>query len=101
MATFMPALYLNLSFMDLDHLELFYKVLQKLSYNCSVCGSALYVTNYGNYEVVLHCSSDSARFWNFERDTLEQITAKQHWDQSRKELRLTKEDILGYLNRDE
>ena len=87
--------------MDVDHLELFYKVLQKLSYNCSICGSALYVTNYGNYEAILHCSSDLARFWNFARGTPEQIVAKQHWDRSRKELFLTKEDILNYLNRSE
>lgn len=87
--------------MDVDHLELFYKVLQKLSYSCPVCGGALYVTNYGNYEAILHCSTDAARFWNFERGTTEQINAKSHWDRSRKELFLTKEDILDYLNKDE
>jgi len=85
--------------MDVDHIELFYKVLQKLSYNCSVCGAALYVTNYGNYEAILHCSSDAARFWNFDRGTAGQAAAKQHWDHSRKELFLTKEDILEYLNK--
>jgi hypothetical protein len=83
--------------MDVDHLDLFYKVLQKLSYNCPICGAELYVTNYGNYEAILHCSSDAARFWNFERGTPEQIGAKQHWDQSRKELFLTKDDITEYL----
>ena len=87
--------------MDVDHIELFYKVLQKLSYNCSVCGAALYVTNYGNYEAILHCSSDAARFWNFDRRTAGQVEAKQHWDHSRKELFLTKEDILEYLNKSE
>ena len=87
--------------MDVDHLELFYEVLQKLSYTCPVCGAALYVTNYGNFEAILHCSSDAARFWNFDRGTAEQTTAKQHWDQSRKELVLSKEDIPGYLNSNE
>ncbi|MBS1661006.1 MAG: hypothetical protein JST68_08145 [Bacteroidetes bacterium] len=87
--------------MDVDHLDLFYKVLQKLSYSCPLCGAPLYVTNYGNYEAILHCSSDEARFWNFERGTQEQIAAKQHWDQSRKELFLTKEDITEYLQGNE
>ena len=83
--------------MDVDHLDLFYKILQRLSYNCPVCGVPLYVTNYGNFEAILHCSSDAARFWNFARSSAEQITAKQHWDLSRKELVLTKEDIQDYL----
>ncbi|HEY6901442.1 MAG TPA: hypothetical protein VI233_12395 [Puia sp.] len=83
--------------MDVDHLDLFYKVLQKLSYNCPICSAALYVTNYGNYEAILHCSSDEARFWNFERSSPEQLAAKLHWDQSRKELFLSREDIVEYL----
>lgn len=87
--------------MDVDHLELFYKVLQKISFKCPICGAALYVTNYGNYEAIWHCSSDAARFWNFERATPEQIAAKEHWDRSRKELLLTKEDILQFLKRNE
>ena len=58
-------------------------ILQEMK--CSVCGAELYATDHGNNEITLHCASADARFWTFERGTPEQISAKEHWDKSRKE----------------
>jgi hypothetical protein len=53
-------------------------------FKCNICGESLYPTDYCNLETTLHCSSPEARFWDFERGSLEQLKAKIHWDQSRK-----------------
>jgi hypothetical protein len=53
---------------------------------CRVCGYFLYSTDQGNHEVTYHCSSNEARFWDFERGTTEQIRAKEHWEESRTEV---------------
>ena len=55
---------------------------------CNVCGQPLYPTDQCNLETTLHCSSTEARFWDFERGSLEQLKAKEHWDKSRKAMHL-------------
>ena len=50
---------------------------------CRVCGALLYLTDRGNHMVMYHCSSDEARYWDFERGTPEQANAKRHWEKSR------------------
>jgi hypothetical protein len=57
-------------------------------FTCSVCGEHLYQTDQCNLETTLHCSSSEARFWDFERGSLEQLKAKEHWDKSRKAVHL-------------
>ncbi|HEX9510708.1 MAG TPA: hypothetical protein VF939_09500 [Puia sp.] len=53
---------------------------------CTVCGLALYATDWGSYEVTYHCSSAEARFWDFDRGTPDQAKAKEHWDKSKQEV---------------
>jgi hypothetical protein len=57
---------------------------------CGVCGAPMYATDKGNCELTYHCSSPEARFWDFDRGTAEQALAKQHWDQSIREVFLTR-----------
>ncbi len=52
---------------------------------CKICGNNLYPTDHGNQEITFHCSSGEARFWDFDRGTVDQLTAKEHWDKSRVE----------------
>ena len=37
---------------------------------CRVCEARLYLTDQGNHHVMFHCSSEDARFWDFDRGTL-------------------------------
>jgi hypothetical protein len=60
--------------------------------NCTVCGSALYATDWGSFEVTYHCSSAEARFWDFDRGTPDQNKAKEHWDKSRQEVLLDRNE---------
>jgi len=53
---------------------------------CNICGEPLYPTDQTNMETTFHCSSVEARFWDFERGSMEQLKAKEHWEQSRKEI---------------
>jgi hypothetical protein len=53
--------------------------------SCNICGSFLYPTDHGNQEITFHCSSVEARFWDFDRGTMDQLNAKEHWDKSRVE----------------
>ena len=46
----------------------------------------MYPTDWGNNEVTYHCSSPEARFWDFDRGTKAQHTAKEHWDKSIREV---------------
>ena len=57
---------------------------------CPVCQSAMYPTDHNNFEITFRCSSAEARFWDFDRGTIEQAKAKEHWDQSRKEVFLNR-----------
>jgi Zn-finger nucleic acid-binding protein len=54
--------------------------------NCPVCGAAMYPTDRNNFEVTFRCSSPEARFWDFDRGTADQQKAKEHWDQSLREV---------------
>jgi hypothetical protein len=58
----------------------------RIEIKCVICGLGMYATDNGNYEVTYHCSSPEARFWDFDRGTVEQAKAKEHWDQSRQEI---------------
>jgi hypothetical protein len=49
---------------------------------CRVCGARLYLTDHGNHQVMYHCSSLAARYWDFDRGTPEQILALDHWEKS-------------------
>jgi hypothetical protein len=73
-------------------------LLDKPDYKCPVCGQKRYVTDHGNHEWTVHCSSPEARFWEFERGSLAQTLARQHWDQSRLDLFFTLDDILRSLS---
>ncbi len=59
---------------------------ETISHTCTICGANMYVTDHGNHELILHCSSDAARFWDFDRGSAEQRVAKEHWDNSRLEI---------------
>jgi hypothetical protein len=50
----------------------------------------MYATDQGNSEITYHCSSAEARFWDFDRGTVEQAQAKKHWDQSIREVFLNR-----------
>ena len=58
----------------------------KSELRCRVCGANLYPTDQGANVIIFHCSSTSARFWDFLRGTSDLIQAKKHWDLSRMEL---------------
>jgi hypothetical protein len=53
---------------------------------CTICGSSLYNTDQCLSEFSYHCSSEEARFWDYDRGTVDQIQAKDHWDKSRQEI---------------
>ncbi|HXD77384.1 MAG TPA: hypothetical protein VN616_06230 [Puia sp.] len=72
-------------------------IMQDPGYHCPVCGAARYVTDQGNHELTLHCSSLAARFWDYPRGSADQATAIEHWDRSRKDVFLSMEDVLRYL----
>jgi hypothetical protein len=55
-----------------------------------VCGSAMYPTDRNNFEVTYRCSSPEARFWDFDRGSLDQKISKEHWDKSLKEVFLNR-----------
>jgi hypothetical protein len=57
---------------------------------CRVCGASLYSTDFGNHEITYHCSSDMAKFWDFDRGSMAQRKAKEHWDASRLEVFINK-----------
>ena len=57
-----------------------------LDLKCSICASVLYNTDECIAELIYHCSSPAARFWDYDRGSIEQIKSKEHWDQSRLEM---------------
>ncbi|HEV2479103.1 MAG TPA: hypothetical protein VGS79_05555 [Puia sp.] len=83
--------------MDTIHKNYVSHIMQDPGFNCPVCGARRYVTDQGNHELTLHCSSPDARFWDFPRGSAEQLSAKEHWDSSRKDVFLSMEDVLKYL----
>jgi hypothetical protein len=50
----------------------------------------MYPTDRNNFEVTYRCSSSEARFWDFDRGTLDQKVSKEHWDKSLKEVFLNR-----------
>jgi hypothetical protein len=60
---------------------------------CPVCGYRLYSTDQDNYEITYYCSSPEARFWDYDRGTPEQNHSKDHWDRSRREIILHRDDL--------
>jgi hypothetical protein len=87
--------------MDSENEEFFKELLKKPEFYCPVCGSERYITDQGNHEVTIHCSSPAARFWEFDRGSFAQTVAKQHWDQSKLELFQALEDALRGLRPDD
>lgn len=53
---------------------------------CDICGSPMYITDQGAFEYTYHCSSDDARFWEFDRGSKDQQKSKDHWDKSKKDI---------------
>ena len=51
-------------------------------YKCTECGAYLYRTDAGGLSVTLQCSSEKAKFWNFDRGTKEQSVAHNHFVKS-------------------
>jgi hypothetical protein len=80
-----------------DNFELGKKIVQDPEFKCPVCGSSMYITDHGNHELTFHCSSQAARFWDFERGTSEQMIAKEHYDQSKREMFLNLEDAMNFV----
>ena len=87
--------------MDSQYAGFIEELLKRPEFQCPVCGKGRYVTDHGNHEVTIHCSSSDAKFWEFDRGSLAQTIAKQHWEQSRLELFLTMEDVLKCLRPDD
>lgn len=48
-------------------------------HRCKICGAPLYRTDGGGKSVTLQCSSDDAKFWNFNRGTKEQHDSHKHF----------------------
>lgn len=48
-------------------------------HRCKICGYPLYRTDGGGHNVTLQCSSDAAKFWNFNRGTKEQHDSHKHF----------------------
>jgi len=48
-------------------------------HRCKICGSPMYRTDGGGPTVTLQCSSDEAKFWNFNRGTKEQSISHKHF----------------------
>jgi hypothetical protein len=57
-------------------------MVKKIALKCCICGEPLYRTDKGGYLEEWQCSSESAKFWNFERGTIEQKQAHEHFHQS-------------------
>jgi hypothetical protein len=49
---------------------------------CRICEARLYLTDRGNHHEMFHCSSEDARFWDFDRGAPEQTKAWNHWERS-------------------
>lgn len=72
--------------MEINYADIVRTIVENPELKCPICGSSRYITDEGNHEIILHCSSDDARFWDFDRGSTAQVHAKEHWDQSRKEI---------------
>jgi len=68
---------------DLDRIK---QIIDSVQYTCPVCGSGLYVTDYGRNTLTFHCASEKAKFWTFKVGSKALIDAKKHWDASKKEV---------------
>jgi hypothetical protein len=64
---------------DLDRIK---KIVDSVRYTCPVCGSALYVTDFGKQALTFHCTSEKAKFWRFAQGSEALAEAKGHWDAS-------------------
>jgi hypothetical protein len=91
----------KINHMNSQYADFVKELLKKPEFQCPVCGTERYVTDQGNHELTIHCSSPEAKFWDFDRGSLALTVAKQHWDQSKVELFLTMEDLLKCGRRDE
>jgi hypothetical protein len=75
--------------MESAYMEVARRIIGDPEYNCPVCGSPRYVTNRGNRAITIHCTSAQAKFWECPSGSLAETFAKQHWEQSSRELSLT------------
>jgi len=48
-------------------------------HRCKICGAPMYRTDNGGKTATLQCSSEEAKFWNFERGTKEQSESHKHF----------------------
>jgi hypothetical protein len=72
-------------------------IISRPEYFCPICGEKRHITEQSTQALTLHCSSPAAQFWEFEQGSLAQILAKRHWDQSRQEVFLNLDGVLGTL----
>src|ERR1700761_4525341 len=79
--------------MEIAYMELARLIVQDADYRCPVCGSPRYITNRIDDEIIIHCSSSHAKFWECPKDTLAETIARNHWDQSKQKLYLSVETV--------
>jgi competence CoiA-like predicted nuclease len=72
----------------MDNIDRIKQIVDSVQFTCPVCGSDLYVTDYGRNTITFHCSSESAKFWTFENGSKALIEAKEHWEASMREVSL-------------
>ena len=63
-------------------------------HRCKICGSPMYRTDGGGTTATLQCSSDEAKFWNFNRGTKEQHDSHKHFTDSMVHISLDEWDHL-------
>ena len=68
---------------DLDRIK---QIIDSVRFTCPVCGSALYVTDYGKNALTFHCASQKAKFWTFKKGSKALSEAKGHWDASMRQV---------------
>ena len=68
---------------DLDQIK---KIVDSVDHTCPVCGSALYVTDFGKRALTFHCTSENAKFWRFAQGSKALAEAKGHWDASMRQI---------------
>jgi len=72
---------------DLDQIK---KIIDSVRYTCPVCGSGLYVTDFGRRALTFHCASEKAKFWTFKQGSKALVEAKGHWDASMRQVAVDK-----------
>lgn len=70
----------------MDYLQTINEILGRPDLSCPVCGSSLYMTSQNEKNLIFHCSSEHARFWDQKAGTKHFLEARFHWDRSIREI---------------